>query len=319
MDQRAQAGDFKYRTADRAAGLKTIGYDFPTTMDDLALQADGKPIKILGSVNGTISITKEAAQAYGYWSITKSVMETVRSTLGSKKLIISGHSQGGGRAQLAGMYLQKKYPNDPQWPVITFGAVGPASFGRRFPDVDVSKRYSTFVDYSHVLDPWGNCLGPDNGRTCLLGTRNITSSDAYRYCAKAWGYSGPTLLYVNSDATAAVQSASEVELSNNFKRCRYQTHLIEQMVVMLQRPGALNDDGTTEGGCVVTPIDDSMWQTTGRIPLEFWFTIGGIILAAVFVATCPCCLMCLACYCCWRRRRRNAAKKASETVAKDSV
>jgi hypothetical protein len=57
-------------------------------------------------------------------------------------------------------------------------------------DVDPSVSQEQLSDYTHVLDPWGNGLGLDVGRTCAYGRRGITASRAYKYCRRIWGTPG---------------------------------------------------------------------------------------------------------------------------------
>ena len=45
-------------------------------------------------------------------------------------------------------------------------------------------------DYTHVLDPYGNALGVDVGRSCLYGRTALNRSRAYRYCRPAWAAPG---------------------------------------------------------------------------------------------------------------------------------
>ena len=219
---RAAEGDWKYRTAVRAGGMFTRSTsDLPT---DLATAVDGTRVKLYGAeVGAAIKLTEADAKSYGYYPITQAVMEAVRSTLGGKSLLISGHSQGGSRAQLAGMYLQKKYPTETKWPVVTFAATGTGCFSRasrmNYPDVDPTVAHPHMTDYTHPLDPW-NALGLDVGRTCYFGTTNITSTNQYKYCEKIWGYTGPTLIYVDASITDGIKTAKETDLGYSFKNCR---------------------------------------------------------------------------------------------------
>ena len=94
---------------------------------ELADLANG--VKIGGADGTEIKLTEKEVVAQGYWPLTKQVVDQVRKDLPTGgRLLFTGFSQGGGRAQLSRMYTERKYKET--WPVVTFGAVGAACFPR---------------------------------------------------------------------------------------------------------------------------------------------------------------------------------------------
>ena len=69
---------------------------------DLAELSNGDRV---GGDGNVIKLTKEQVVKQGYWPLTKQVVDQVRADLPTGgRLLFSGYSQGGGRAQLAWMY-----------------------------------------------------------------------------------------------------------------------------------------------------------------------------------------------------------------------
>ena len=56
--------------------------------------------------------------------------------------------------------------------------------------MDAFVAHPQLSDYTHVLDPYGNALGVDVGRSCLYGRTALNRSRAYRYCRPAWAAPG---------------------------------------------------------------------------------------------------------------------------------
>lgn len=278
------------------------------------------------SSQSAIVLTTDEATKVGYWPITKAVVDAMRADVPSGgNLLFSGHSQGGGRAQLAGMYIKKKHSEDHR--VVTFAAVGASCFPRLLysganllADVDPTLQYPLFTDYANPLDPWGSHLGPDVGRTCFYGTTSVLTTRAYKYCSKVFGYSGPNLIYADTEATDAVKSTKFKEVQRNFKQCRYYTHLAESVLFFLSKTGALKADGTTDGGCVANapiPTADPQGKCpTGEIPNdEKWAGIG----VAIFIVIICCVLLVIAihivvCFVCCVRK---VGASVLETVGVD--
>lgn len=172
------------------------------------------------------------------------------ATASGRELYLTGHSAGGGQAQLASMYLKHKHSTSVR--AITFAATGVACSVRKLSvtrselmleDVDPNEKHEQVTDYTHALDIFGH-LGHKVGRQCIWGVENIKHSRAAEYCKAAFQHTGPTLMTEGLDAG--------FPLKRKFDQCRYFTH---------SRPGtnrALMDDsqvvlyanGTTDGGCI---------------------------------------------------------------------
>ena len=184
-------------TGKRGSSNVATGDAFEVSLKD---KVNGKTI---GTTNTTARLTVAEAYLRGYWPITKQVIDAVRvdlaglstSSITSNRLLFSGYSQGGARAQLARMYTEQQY--NEKWPSVTSGAVGAACFPRDLRgfgradllgDVDPTKFYEDVTDYEHYLDPWGASLGQDIGTTCKYGKIGLLQSRAYKYCSKIWGY-----------------------------------------------------------------------------------------------------------------------------------
>ena len=293
MTKRSKASSTKQKALLQTAlyGKKVTG-DFA---EDLVTAVNGKKIggKIRNGVAGrtvestqTITLTKDEATKQGYWPVTKQIIEALRSDMGdtSAALLISGHSQGGGRAQLHRMYLEKKYQETP--PVVSFAAVGPACFSRNLDgrgrtdmldDVDPTKFYDDVTDYQHFFDPWGSSLGPDVGTTCHFGKPNndveeLKKTRAYKYCQKIQGTKGPILFEA---LATGVQP-----LKNDFATCRFFTHTQISIINYLGNDNDLLLDGTTAGGCTkYDPGKTFVWFSLAkpvqhlRVSLFFFFLL----------------------------------------------
>lgn len=228
----------------------------------------------------------EEAEATGYWKITKYIVDNVVANLPQgNTLVLTGHSQGGTRAQFAAMYLNHTIGWNP--PTVTFAATGSACAARHFfskkdilEDLDPFLEYEKMVEYVHPLDPWGNAmLGLDNGKdVCFFGTKALREAEAmlrfdgaYKYCSRVYGWSGPTIIVARNGITGPGGPSNPHELDRNFARCRYFTHQAASMLLALQADGALDADGTPDGGCRRIPVipknDTNGLCPTGKIPL----------------------------------------------------
>ena len=209
--------------------------------------------KVTMETKTKIALTEDEARKQGYWEVTKQIIETLHTEImggdSSKNLLITGHSQGGGRAQLHRMYLQKKHNMRP--PVVTFGAVGPACFSRKLDgpgrtnmldDVDPTVFYEDMTDYQHFLDPWGSALGQDVGTSCHLGKSNnsvelFKKTNAYKYCKEIIGYSGAKLI-------VGIYVDKKEPMKDYFSMCKFLTHT-QVAIMMSLGDDILNEDGTT--------------------------------------------------------------------------
>jgi hypothetical protein len=77
------------------------------------------------------TMTQDEAGRYGYWPIVRRIADDARASAraGGRALLFSGHSQGGSDAQLASMYLRKRYGE--VYNGTTFAATGAQCFARR--------------------------------------------------------------------------------------------------------------------------------------------------------------------------------------------
>jgi hypothetical protein len=115
--------------------------------------------------------------------------------------------------------------------------------------VDPDIEHPQITDYVHVFDPWGNALGEDvGGRQCTYGSTDLLDSRAYKYCERVFGYSGPTLIV--ADGGVFIPGGAESTASIDFTKCRLFTHIIETMVVDLEREGVIKLNGDTDIGCL---------------------------------------------------------------------
>ena len=125
---------------------------------DLVDLVNGK--KVAGRSDAApINVKLADVKSQGYWPVTKAVLAEVRRTMAlvtDSRLLLSGFSQGGGRAQLARMWMEKEFSEKPV--VITFAAVGAACFPRDLDgpgrtnllqDVDPTRLYTVSFESNH--------------------------------------------------------------------------------------------------------------------------------------------------------------------------
>jgi len=324
------APDAFYKLLIRTAENYVLGQDKPLKQE-FAPKNASLAYELVTAVQGNTTLsdwitgfTEEGAVSTGYWEITKYIAEAAYQRAVAKRnhtLIITGHSQGGTRAQLASMYLHKQ--NGVKHPTITFAATGSACAAQLLFDTKANllNDMNPFVvhdhmqEYVHPLDPWGNSmLGQDvgGGQTCFWGKKQewqetapdgAITDQAYHYCSLIYGYSAPVL--IAAEAGMLVRDHANHELQHNFRQCRYFTHSIESILINLATD--LLDNGTTFSGCAVDGIvaQNSIGQCpVGKIAAEEEAVALSLILSVLFSLCCPC--ICL----CWlvkkQRNRREA-------------
>ena len=295
------------------AFLRLKGQEFPKNLIDAISSNEALQELLLDSSGDGLTLQDEVET--GYWKLTKHIVDEVyaRAFSQNRTLVISGHSQGGTRAQLASMYLHHKH--GVKIPTVSFAATGSACVARHLfhskanflSDVDPMVAHDHITEYVHPLDPWGNSmLGQDNGgQVCYYGTSYFSMTDpTFKYCSQIYGWSGPT-----SIANENSPLPRDIDLQNNFKRCRYFTHNPKAMFMALAR--LLNEDGTTEdGGCQdipVIPLEDSNGSCpTGSLTTEEDEAIGVVVLSVlVLVVSLVCCCCCRRTFRQQRQRRRQ--------------
>ena len=324
MQARHNKGDLFARTA-----LRTAGFLESATMYDGTPSSGGFVDGIVAAVandsslSSSITFDSTIARATGYWTLTKRMVNEVVDALPSgQALLLTGHSQGATRAQLASMYLTKS--RGASYTTQTYAATGGACAARLMynsdadilADVDPTVAHASIVDYTHPLDPYGNTmLGVDNGSSvCFWGNAGLQVADsALEYCSRVYGYTGPTLLAAQGGVFLPGGADSDVAL--DFKRCRYFTHDAEATLLALQQPGVVLADGTTDGGCRATPViaaDDT--SSTGCPTGEWsddekWLLIGLVI----GLVTLGCCCCAALCYYIFKKMKKKSADDARKS------
>lgn len=240
--------------------------------EKLVAAVDGQQV---GGDGALVQLSLSDATKFGYWPVTKAVIDDVRARMPPNgRLMFVGLSQGGGRAQMARMYTQKVH--NERWPVITMSAIGTYCFVRNLfgpgkdnflADMDPDDDFENVFDYDHVLDPWGT-LGPDIGESCPLGVAGLQQTPAYKYCSRIYGYEA-SILFV------ADQLFSDSDLAKAYAICRYFTHETDAVMKELWKPGALLENGEPSSGPGCKPADARMspWQCPKppvvAIPLDY--------------------------------------------------
>jgi len=229
---------------------------------------------------GHLDLTRsqlEEVSATGYWLFTKMITDTAldayeqsRSSSGfgfdnsspsppepGENFWLSGYSQGGSRAALASMYLEKS--RNEKYQTITFAATGGTCFSRRLDndanflqDLNPYKVHPQITDYVHPLDFFGN-LDYDPGQTCLYGVDGLKQSPSYQYCKK---------IFRNNIESFLVSQTKTMhwheDLHMEFERCQYFTHFIYSLHSYLNEDGIIDEYGSTDGGCSsqAIPVSD---------------------------------------------------------------
>lgn len=303
MEGRSKVDDRWAKLAIRAGESYILGRNRPLKDGITRKESIMQQLVEAVAANETLSsaiggLTVREAEAMGYWKLTKLIVDEVAKRVHSnnRTLILTGHSQGGTRAQFASMYLFQT--TGIAHPTVTFAATGGACAARLMfdsnanllDDLDPFIRHENMVEYVHPLDPWGNSmLGLDNGdQVCYWGKmdaqmgQNSSMDDrmnarvgAYHYCSKVYGWPGPDII------AAQAGLSGDDNLRQDFQRCRYYTHLAESILIGLDQN--LNDDGTTDGGCyklsAVAQNDPDQVCPTGRLSSEEREAVASMLLA----------------------------------------
>ncbi|KAG7362771.1 hypothetical protein IV203_026131 [Nitzschia inconspicua] len=311
MEERAKASDRWAKLEIRAGESYILGRKRPLKDGFRRKQSIMEELVNTVARNETLSnaiggFTVKDAEATGYWKLTKFIVDEAarRARENNRTLVLTGHSQGGTRAQLASMYLYKT--TGISHPTVTFAATGGACASRLLfysnadllNDVDPFVRHENMVEYVHPLDPWGNSmLGMDNGdQVCHWGKLDAQAAEnsgrsvqlgvndgAYYYCSKVYGWPWPYIIAAQSGLSR------DNELRSDFQRCRYFTHMAESILFGLERN--LLEDGTTDGGCYklpeITQTDPDQRCPTGRLSRDEDHAVEGLVfVATMLVAGC---------------------------------
>lgn len=332
------ARDVAARLAIRASELHLIGRDSTLKERIFGKESFSKELSDAVSNDKNLSdaiggLTDSEAKARGYWKLTKHLVDDVVDNLSlNRTLVLTGHSQGGTRAQFASMYLRKK--TGISHPAITFAATGSSCAARMLynsengilDDVDPFVPHPDMTDYVHPLDPWGHTmLGLDNGgKVCFWGTSALKRAEeegpeatdgAYKYCSRVYGYSAPAIILARVGMSLPLGGGNVHDaerLNKDFRRCRYFTHMAETTLLTLQADGILDDNGIPDGGCrdlPTVPKDDP----AGLCPTGFMASdekevaVGAaivVVIALILFVSGLCC-------CCGACQRRLGGRRST--------
>ncbi|CAD7942668.1 unnamed protein product [Amoebophrya sp. A120] len=186
----------------------------------------------------------------GYWPLTKAVVRAVlpagRNTAGeaTNSIYITGHSQGGGRAAMASIWLENT--DGTAYPTYLFAGVGTQCAVRYSTapaysqDIDVTRNYAHIKQYVNVLDGIGYIDFSNAGTICRFGSTDLAThlgSPTKEFCGKTIGVAGSTWT-LPSNAESA-----------DMYRCRYFVHATPGIQSYLLNDTVLAADGSTDGGC----------------------------------------------------------------------
>ncbi|KAL3937908.1 MAG: hypothetical protein SGBAC_007073 [Bacillariaceae sp.] len=333
MQDRSENHDDTWQKVALRAHQRFSEEKFPKELEDiLALNASLEESLGKEAIDHN-GLTLEDARETGYWKLTKHIVDQVyaEALARNQTLILTGHSQGGTRAQLSSMYLQKEL--GVQIPTVSFAATGAACMARLLfdtsanllQDVDPFSGHDQIVEYVHPLDVWGNSmLGEDGTRTCYISSKptlKITEANgtvegnridsAYEYCSHVYGWPGPLLL-ANEHSPIA-----DEEMRRDFQRCRYFTH--NSVAIFLKLSYSLLENGATAisntttgtvGGCVEAKIipraDPGGVCPTGNLTIrekEAFGLLLAVFLVTIFLSICLC-------YKCWMRNLQTRGYQA---------
>ena len=287
-----------------------------------------------GQANPLDGITSEFAVKGGFPTVAKIIaMAFQYSRTNNLKLVLAGHSLGGSRAAAGSMLLAKM---GIQVPALTFAAIGSACWTKRLLSgvsiqgagtVDPGVPHNQITEYVHPLDPYGNILGRDVGKTCLFGKQadsKPTLSVASKWCKPFFGYPGNYLVRIETSALVSFLSgrasqaqqarlkqllpllsqtltANDTRILAAFQRCRYFTHggaaLYQGLI------NEITEDGLTKDGCVDAPTfpinsDQCPYNfiATDSPPDDFEETTGGILFF-IFISATALILLVIIAYC----------------------
>lgn len=338
MQDRSENHDDTWQKVALRAHQRLSEEKFPKELEDiLALNASLEE-RLGEEANDHNGLTLEDARETGYWKLTKYIVDQVyaEALARNQTMVLTGHSQGGTRAQLASMYLQKEH--GVQIPTVSFAATGAACMARLLfdtsanllQDVDPFSGHDQIVEYVYPLDVWGNSmLGEDGTRTCYISSKpalKMTEANgtvegnridsAHEYCSQVYGWPGPILL-ANEHSPIA-----DEELKRDFQRCRYFTH--NSVAIFLGLSYSLLDNGetaisntttSTVGGCaeakIIPRADPGGVCPTGNLTIreeEAFGLLLAVFLVTIFLSICLC-------YKCWMRNRQTRGYQAGLSPA----
>mmetsp|Transcript_75998 Transcript_75998/g.154233 ORF Transcript_75998/g.154233 Transcript_75998/m.154233 type:complete len:800 (+) Transcript_75998:74-2473(+) len=212
-------------------------------------------------------ISSMQVSSRGLWDLVKLLVRQVLPSERSrdlKKIYLTGSGTGGAFAALTSMWLKKVEENT--FDTYVIAGVGWQCLARRLYAEDMMPwgSHTQIHVYSHVFDTLSFGMDRFNGDVCHYGLSNFTAaSDAYSYCSRIVGLTGPQLLYRGLPApTQAAVIAGRLA----FDACHYFTHSVMYAAMLFEDDAVLRLDGTTDGGCsTVAPVPQS--DSLGKCPL----------------------------------------------------
>jgi hypothetical protein len=281
--------------------------------------------------NSVDGVSASDIKKYGYWPITKLMVRQVlaadRDLDAEPTIYISGHSQGGARASLVSMWLEKE--DGKKYKTYSLSPLGVQCFSRQLAFLPGSSSGSNYLDdvnpyifhdqitsYLHPYDVYA-LTDYQPGKVCkfgstLLSTDRQGGSDLVGWFKKIVGYSG-AVLYVDMFQTKP---------SYYFGITRYWTHSISWMAVLFGEDEFLKEDGTTDGGCVdavIVPKDDP----DGMCPTgadddacnALYFGLGlGLFVVLIVI---PLILLMYFCHCCCFKKHEDGRTRYEKTIKRE--
>jgi hypothetical protein len=249
--------------------------------------------------NKVDDVSYDDIQKYGYWPLTKLMIRALlpadRDKTKDPSIYITGHSQGGARASLVSMWLEKE--DGEKYRTYALAPVGVQCFSRSLSylpgssygmdyldDVNPYIFHDQITSYKHPLDIFAR-IDLQPGRVChygssLLNTSRTGGSDLISYFERIVGFTGPMIL---------IPTFNKIP-PHDFAMTRYWSHSIMWMNLLFSQDEFLKDDGTTDGGCwdedIVTEDDPDNICPTGESNSKCDAAFTGLlafILAGVFV------------------------------------
>jgi len=279
---------------------------------------------------------------YGYWPITKMMVRALlpadRDQDAEPNIFISGHSQGGARASLVSMWLEKE--DGKKYKTYSLSPLGVQCISRQLAflpgstngadyldDVDPYVFHDQITSYLHPFDVYA-LTDYQPGKVCKYGSSRLNTdeqggADLQSFFERIVGYSGP-VLYNNIFQQAP---------SMNFGLTRYWTHSISWMNVLFSQDEFLTEEGVTDGGCVdavvVSKEDPDNMCPEGDSDAKCDALYFGLALGVFLVVICiPVLIICYCCHCCCFKRdpkdgkthfeRTVVERRSSATIASEN-
>jgi hypothetical protein len=250
-----------------------------------------------------LEVSKDDVRKKGMWELTKKIVRKFlpedRDKESEKLTVFTGHSQGGARANLVSMWLEKQ--DDFKYKSIAIAPLGLQCWTREMSphmnedpadlldDLDPYVFHDQCVSYLHPLDLYaGSDFQP--GRVCeygntLLGTDRPGGKDLEYWFEKIVGFPGYLVTTPDLDPVPFY----------DFRMSRYWTHSISFANMLFSSTEFLAEDGTTDGGCYdadIIPENDPDGQCptgTSTQPMCMVLLLSTVFGAILRLVGCCCC------------------------------